>query len=437
MSKESIAGIVSGKDEQEGAAQIHRLFSYLAQNPQQYPQVRQFLIENDQLDPEDLPEQMTPAQMATVAQSLAPYAGEPGIGDVLASKGRNGDTMMAHVNPQEMQLLQSVGGSGTINPATGQPEFFLKKLFKSVVKPLVGATVGFLVGGPVGAAIGAGAGYASDQASKAAKSAQAQADEQFNLQMAAEQQRVAEERAAAERMLGETRSFQDQQLDLQRQMQSQAERAAADQMRMQQEAFAAQQAAAEAEAARIREAEQRRQNNILQGQQEISSIFGQFNDDFYNNRAKSYTDYALPQLDTQYQDAMRNLTASLARSGNLNSSLRGETFAKAQREYDQQKLALADRGQQYANDARSAIERARSELFATNASLADPGAIRSLAEQRAQASSAQTGFSPLGSLLTDLAETVGTTSKPVASKAAQGVGLFGGPISSGAGRLVN
>jgi hypothetical protein len=438
MSKDSIAGVVSGQDEQEGAAQIHRLFSYLAQNPQQYPEVRQFLIQNDQLDPEDLPEQMTPEQMATVAQNLAPYSGEPGIGDVLASKGRNGDTMMAHVNPQEMQLLQSVGGSGTINPATGQPEFFLKKLFKKVVKPLVGAALGFLVGGPVGAVVGASGGYMSDQASRAADSAQAQADQQFALQQEAEQRRLTEERAAAERMLGETRTFQDQQLQVQREMQTQAERAAADQLRVQQEGFAAQAAAAEAEAARVRAAEQARQNNILQGQQEISSIFGQFNDDFYNARAKSFTDYAMPQLDTQYQDAMRSLTASLARSGNLNSSLRGETMAKAQREYDAQKLSLADRGMQYANDARSAIERARSELFATNASLADPGSIRTLAQQRAEAASAQGGFSPLGLMLTDLAGTVGSTGRTAAaSKPAQSVALFGNSLSSGSGRVIN
>ena len=42
----------------------------------------------------------------------------------LASKGRYGDTMIAHVNPQEAQMLMEEGGSGTINPMTGLPEFF-------------------------------------------------------------------------------------------------------------------------------------------------------------------------------------------------------------------------------------------------------------------------------------------------------------------------
>jgi hypothetical protein len=42
----------------------------------------------------------------------------------LASKGRYGDTMLAHINPQEAGLLTAMGGAGTINPQTGLPEFY-------------------------------------------------------------------------------------------------------------------------------------------------------------------------------------------------------------------------------------------------------------------------------------------------------------------------
>ena len=44
--------------------------------------------------------------------------------DDLASMGRKGDTMLAHINPQEAEMLIEEGGSGTINPMTGLPEFF-------------------------------------------------------------------------------------------------------------------------------------------------------------------------------------------------------------------------------------------------------------------------------------------------------------------------
>ena len=53
--------------------------------------------------------------------------------DFISEQGRHGDTMLAHVSPKEAKLLKSGGGSGTINPKTGLPEFFG---FKSLTKPL-------------------------------------------------------------------------------------------------------------------------------------------------------------------------------------------------------------------------------------------------------------------------------------------------------------
>jgi hypothetical protein len=50
----------------------------------------------------------------------------------LAQMGRNGDTMLAHITPSEARMLRRNGGSGTTNPMTGLPEFFLGKIFKSV-----------------------------------------------------------------------------------------------------------------------------------------------------------------------------------------------------------------------------------------------------------------------------------------------------------------
>jgi hypothetical protein len=47
--------------------------------------------------------------------------------------------MLAHITPAEMRLLKSRGGSGTINPVTGLPEFFLKKLWKAATGVVKGA----------------------------------------------------------------------------------------------------------------------------------------------------------------------------------------------------------------------------------------------------------------------------------------------------------
>lgn len=51
-----------------------------------------------------------------------------GIAALLASQGRGGDTMLAHINPEEAALLKAHGGSGTINPTTGLPEFLKIKI---------------------------------------------------------------------------------------------------------------------------------------------------------------------------------------------------------------------------------------------------------------------------------------------------------------------
>jgi len=49
----------------------------------------------------------------------------PSIIEMIRNQGRNGDTMLAHINPEEAEMLQQMGGSGTINPSTGLPEYFL------------------------------------------------------------------------------------------------------------------------------------------------------------------------------------------------------------------------------------------------------------------------------------------------------------------------
>ena len=56
----------------------------------------------------------------------------------IAKAGRNGDTQLAHINPQEAQMLKAMGGSGTINPYTGLREYGWLNSFVSSI--LGGAT---------------------------------------------------------------------------------------------------------------------------------------------------------------------------------------------------------------------------------------------------------------------------------------------------------
>jgi hypothetical protein len=115
------------------------------------------------------PESMLPPQGFAKGgiASLNPMARE------MAGAGRYGDTMLAHISPVEAQILRRYGGSGTINPMTGMPEFFLKKTFKKLgkaVKKFANTTIGkivigtalFMVAGPAAAGLlGASAGSAA------------------------------------------------------------------------------------------------------------------------------------------------------------------------------------------------------------------------------------------------------------------------------------
>ncbi|WPX99720.1 hypothetical protein Megpolyxen_01618 (plasmid) [Candidatus Megaera polyxenophila] len=93
----------------------------------------------------------------------------PRLADLIQRYGRNGDTELAHINPIEAHILKSLGGSGTINPATGLREYsFWKKPWKairSVIGGGAGAIIGNMIapgiGGIIGGAIGQGAQHAA------------------------------------------------------------------------------------------------------------------------------------------------------------------------------------------------------------------------------------------------------------------------------------
>ena len=138
---------------------LKQLIKAVLENPEMYPQLVDALIQLG-ADAEDIPPQFDPEFVSTLALAVdqvrktAPMPEEvQGFADggevsmkpiakYMASLGRNGDTILAHINPQEARLLKAFGGSGTINPQTGLPEFFIKKLFKGVKKAVNGVVKG-------------------------------------------------------------------------------------------------------------------------------------------------------------------------------------------------------------------------------------------------------------------------------------------------------
>jgi len=68
--------------------------------------------------------------MATSIRKLTKMGGDVRqIAKLLQAKGRNGDSILAHITPKEAALLKSKGGAGTINPETGLQEFYGEDFF--------------------------------------------------------------------------------------------------------------------------------------------------------------------------------------------------------------------------------------------------------------------------------------------------------------------
>lgn len=178
-----------------------------------------------------------------------------------------------------------------------------------------------------------------------------------------------------------------------------------------------------AEAQRAREAE--RQANIRLGAESINSAFSSFNDEFYNTRETDYLDYALPQLDEQYEDARSELILSLARNGRLQSSVRGDKIAELQKKYDLQRQAIQSQATGFANDARSSVANSRANLISQNNAIADPSQVGSLAASSAQALQASPTFSPLGTVFQNVTAGLATQADlERRGKAAVDTGIF-------------
>jgi len=164
-----------------------QIFEYVSQNPGEYKNLVQQMIEAGAVEPGDFPEEydaefigmvlvvlnemqmmqgqgaQEPVDLSPVIEGLQPMGmAQGGLADVasyLASKGRGGDSILAHITPEEAAMLKRRGGAGTINPMTGLPEFKggpvgkIVGAVKGVVKSVVNVTKKVLKS-PVGRILG-------------------------------------------------------------------------------------------------------------------------------------------------------------------------------------------------------------------------------------------------------------------------------------------
>ena len=122
------------------------------------------MVENEEMSPLiALMGQEEPNQQETKPKAdNNPY---PSLAEMIRQQGEGEDTVLAHINPIEAEMLKVMNG-GKINPVTGLPQFGLfsnpKKWFKSVAGPAAGVILGNMIlpgiGGVIGGAFGGAAG---------------------------------------------------------------------------------------------------------------------------------------------------------------------------------------------------------------------------------------------------------------------------------------
>ena len=150
-----------------------------------------------------------------------------------------------------------------------------------------------------------------------------------------------------------------------------------------------------------RQQEMARQGRIEKGRDKIDEAFGGFDDAFYTQRGQAYTDYAKPQIEDQYGDAMKQLRLALARSNLTNSSVGANKRAQLQKDLDKATSQMAQTANKYSTDSKNAINTAKAELQNQNMSLADPSMIAQSAISRASALNELPQFNPLTKIFND------------------------------------
>lgn len=178
------------------------------------------------------------------------------------------------------------------------------------------------------------------------------------------------------------------------------------------------------------DAAQKLVDGMIPGSPGVDATPGAFGEDFYKGREKAYTDYALPQLDKQFGEARKKLTFDLARSGTLNSSSRASKDAELQSTYDTGKRGVFDEALTQSNNARNAVEGARSDLMAMLNSTGDAEGVANSAIHRATALSQPAAFSPLAQMFANTASAIGTQAAAERAQAYSG-GAYKAPFNTG------
>ena len=136
-------------------------------------------------------------------------------------------------------------------------------------------------------------------------------------------------------------------------------------------------------AAEQRAAEQRRQSRLTQGTQSIDQALSPYDDNYFKTRQDAFAKNALPNLDTKFSEARKNLIYALSGKGLLQSSVAAEEQRKLDAERAGFERQVQSGAQDYANESRAGVETTRRNLLNQLYATEDPTSAAASASREA------------------------------------------------------
>lgn len=134
-----------------------------------------------------------------------------------------------------------------------------------------------------------------------------------------------------------------------------------------------------------------------------NQTFEGYDDNFYQQRADAYTNYAMPELQKQYKNTFDSLMYGLANRGMLNSSVRNKAESDLNVASGQGAQQIADSARGQSQQLRNSMDQARQNAIQMLYQTADPSQALQSAISTSNAAAVPSQFTPLANMFSGIA----------------------------------